>query len=234
MEMRSDRELLDLLKKTARGLGGRSLSIKEFHRATGIQPSVIKKRFGTWNKAVAKAGLHPTPPHKRVRNDPLGRLYLKCRHKKAGNRQRATGNGQRKKGRRKKETGNGSRFGIQDSKKGSSALLLGRASGSEVMPFEPRSESGVVLLFGALAEKLCFRVIKVDKGFPDMIAWRRLPQTEHWQQVRVEFEVRSRNYITHGHPLPPRGVPADVIICWEHNWPDCPIEVIELCKLAGA
>ena len=102
------------------------------------------------------------------------------------------------------------------------------------MPFEPRSESGVVLLFGALAEKLCFRVIKVDKGFPDMIAWRRLPQTGNWQQVRVEFEVCSRNYLTHRHPLPPRGLPADIIICWEHNWPDCPIEVIELHKLFDA
>ncbi|MFH1550126.1 MAG: hypothetical protein ABIH04_06160 [Planctomycetota bacterium] len=211
MKMRSDGELLNLLKKTARGLGGRALSIKEFHRATGIQPSVIKKRFGTWNKAVARAGLRPTPPYKRVRDDPLGRLYLKCRH-----RAKANSKGKIKNSRAK------------------TPVLLGRASGSAVMPFEPRSESGVVLLFGALAEKLCFRVIKVDKGFPDMIAWRRLPQTEHWQQVRVEFEVCSRNYITHGHPLLPRGLPADVIICWEHNWPDCPIEVIELCKLAGA
>jgi hypothetical protein len=24
-----------------------------------------------------------------------------------------------------------------------------------------------------------------------------------------------------------------VIVCWEHNWPECPIEVIELRSLVG-
>ena len=23
----------------------------------------------------------------------------------------------------------------------------------------------------------------------------------------------------------------DIIVCWEHNWPECPLEVIELKKL---
>jgi hypothetical protein len=24
-----------------------------------------------------------------------------------------------------------------------------------------------------------------------------------------------------------------MIICWKHNWPDCPLEVVELSKLVG-
>jgi hypothetical protein len=23
---------------------------------------------------------------------------------------------------------------------------------------------------------------------------------------------------------------CDIIVCWEHNWPECPLEVIELKK----
>jgi hypothetical protein len=26
---------------------------------------------------------------------------------------------------------------------------------------------------------------------------------------------------------------ADMIVCWKHNWPECPLEVLELSKLVG-
>jgi hypothetical protein len=43
---------------------------------------------------------------------------------------------------------------------------------------------------------------------------------------RIEFEYESRNFREHGHP--PDG--CDMIICWIHNWPECPanLEVIAL------
>ena len=42
----------------------------------------------------------------------------------------------------------------------------------------------------------------------------------------MEFEFESRNFRDHGHPL----AGCDVIVCWHHNWTDCPahIEVLEL------
>jgi hypothetical protein len=47
-----------------------------------------------------------------------------------------------------------------------------------------------------------------------------------WQRVNLEFEFESRNFRDHGHPL----TGCDVIVCWHHNWDDCPahIEVLEL------
>lgn len=48
-----------------------------------------------------------------------------------------------------------------------------------------------------------------------------------WQRVRIEFELEARNFRRHGHD-PDQ---CDVIVCWEDNWPKCPIEVLEL-KLA--
>jgi hypothetical protein len=49
--------------------------------------------------------------------------------------------------------------------------------------------------------------------------------------VKAEVEVFSRSFQEHQHD--PKG--CDMIICWVHNWPECPewIEVIELSKIVG-
>ncbi len=93
---------------------------------------------------------------------------------------------------------------------------------------EPVNEQGVVLLFGMLAKQLGFLVEAVQKGFPDCEAKRQIG-LERWQRVNIEFEFESRNFRDHRHPL--NG--CDVIVCWRHNWDDCPkhIEVLELSSL---
>ena len=90
---------------------------------------------------------------------------------------------------------------------------------------EPVNEQGVVLLFGMLAKDLGYVVEAVQAGFPDCEA-KRLIGPQRWQRVHIEFEFESRNFRDHGHPL----TGCDVIVCWCHNWDDCPahIEVLEL------
>ncbi|HLW54058.1 MAG TPA: hypothetical protein VKW06_14570 [Candidatus Angelobacter sp.] len=34
---------------------------------------------------------------------------------------------------------------------------------------------------------------------------------------------------THGHAASG----CDVIVCWAHNWPECPLEVVDLSKVMG-
>jgi hypothetical protein len=89
----------------------------------------------------------------------------------------------------------------------------------------PMNELGVVFLFGALAESLGFVVMKIQAEFPDCEALR-LVDEERWQRVRIEFEYESRNFLKHMHELNE----CDVIVCWRHNWPECPLEVVELRK----
>ena len=93
---------------------------------------------------------------------------------------------------------------------------------------EPVNEQGVVLLFGMLAKELGFLVEAVQKGFPDCEAKRQIGP-ERWQRVNIEFEFESRNFHGHRHPL--HG--CDLIVCWRHNWPECPkhIEVLELSSV---
>lgn len=89
----------------------------------------------------------------------------------------------------------------------------------------PINEQGVVYLFGIVSHELGLIVEAVQAGFPDCEAKRCVNSKDNrWQRVRIEFEFRSRNFVDHGHN--PAG--ADLIVCWEHNWPECPLEVIEL------
>jgi hypothetical protein len=90
----------------------------------------------------------------------------------------------------------------------------------------PMNESGVLYLFGTVSERLGFVVTLIQTGFPDCLALR-LVDVDRWQPVRIEFEYESRNFLRHLHD-PSQ---CDIIVCWKHNWPECPLEVIELSKV---
>lgn len=79
--------------------------------------------------------------------------------------------------------------------------------------------------FGVVAFDLGYVVEGVGTGYPDCEAKRCVSSSgDIWERVRVEFEFRSRNFQTHGHDP----ADCDVIVCWEDNWPECPLEVLEL------
>ena len=94
----------------------------------------------------------------------------------------------------------------------------------------PVNELGVVLLFGMVAADMGFQVESLQGKFPDCEAKREVAPGK-WQRCRIEFEHESKNFLLHGHD--PKG--CDVIVCWRHNWRECPaeIEVIELSRLFG-
>jgi hypothetical protein len=92
---------------------------------------------------------------------------------------------------------------------------------------EPTNESGVIFAFGVVARRLGFGVLRFQTGFPDCEAMREVARGQ-WQRVRIEFEFESRNFFRHRH----RQDGCDIIVCWKHNWTDCPehLEVVELRK----
>lgn len=92
----------------------------------------------------------------------------------------------------------------------------------------PTNELGVVFLFGVLAERLGFQVLRLQAEFPDCEALRRT-ENDRWQRVAIEFEFESRNFLIHGHDERQ----CDLIVCWKHNWEDCPINVLELSTMVG-
>ena len=91
--------------------------------------------------------------------------------------------------------------------------------------YGPTNEGGVISLFGAMAVSLGFLILKIQTEFPDCEALRVAGKDRN-RPVKIEFELESRNFLRHGHD--PNG--CDIVVCWEHNWPECPLEVIELKK----
>jgi len=106
--------------------------------------------------------------------------------------------------------------------------VYGAAMMPQVMCFAPVNEMGVVFLFGALSSKLGFIVTYVGTRYPDIEAFREVAPGR-WQRVRIEAEFLSRNFLEHFHD--PSG--CDLLICWENNWPEAPMEVIALKDHVG-
>ena len=106
--------------------------------------------------------------------------------------------------------------------RGSDRSVVGDLVNFRGLVYAPINETGVVFLFGKVAADLNMYVEEIKTGFPDCIARRFTGKG--WERVAVEFEFKSSNFHQHVHDA--RG--CDVIVCWEHDWPTCPIEVIEL------
>jgi hypothetical protein len=98
--------------------------------------------------------------------------------------------------------------------------LMGRS-----MTLEPVNEQGVVMLFGEMAKELGFVIERVGTGFPDCIAARKVGG--EWKTVRIEFE-----FVTSRFDHDPAG--CDLVVCWEHDWKECPVEVMELREMVGS
>ncbi len=92
----------------------------------------------------------------------------------------------------------------------------------------PTNEDGVLGLFVAMARDLGFIVKRIQRPFPDIEALRKM-KDGRWKLTLAELEYESLSFVTHGHD--PNG--CDLIICWIHNWKECPLEVIELRRLFG-
>ena len=108
--------------------------------------------------------------------------------------------------------------------------LLGPPMQRTGMTFEPVNEMGVVMLFAMWAERLGFIIEFAQMKFPDCKAKMEV-EPGRWQDVDAEFELYSINFRAHRHDARK----CDLLICWKHNWPDCPedIMVLEMSKVVG-
>ncbi len=83
--------------------------------------------------------------------------------------------------------------------------------------------SGLKIMIAAHMDEIGFMVEAVHAAFPDCEAKRHIGENRY-QRVRIKFEYKSSDFKSHGYD--PAG--ADMIVCWIHDWPDCPLEVLEL------
>ena len=58
--------------------------------------------------------------------------------------------------------------------------------------------------------------------FPDLVI-----ETRTGRQLMAEVETKSSNFRKHKHDPEE----CDLLICWEHDWPDCPLPVMSIAGL---
>jgi len=234
-------EILQAIKRVAEELG-RAPSLPEVRDKTGISPRQIRRNFLTYSALLKACGLERggagyTTPMNALFKDwaeltrKLGRvpkigeydMYAKYSAKPLLTRFKTWGEVPagllfvtEERSRTPNRTPNAPKILKDRPIYGPPLMRVPLAHG-------PTNEQGVLFLFGAIGEDLGFLVTHVQTGFPDVEAMREVAPGV-WQRVDIEVEQYSRNFVTHMHD-PNK---CDLIVCWEHNWPECPLEVIEL------
>lgn len=250
LDIRQRPAIVSRLKEEAEALG-RLPTKREFWRSTRIPLKTVKKLFGGHRGLLQAAGFEPFGSRRLVRNEVLLRamrdafvaargivgrdlFHRHCRHdirtvvKRWGSWPAACA------ALRDWLEINEPSFpylsALRERCRGLKAVVsplplaprCGELMRFRALDHAPTSESAVIFLFGLVAQELGFVLDSVAAAYPDAIGRRRVGQG--WRHVRIEFELQSRNFREHGH----NPSQCDLIVCWQDNWPECPLEVLEL------
>ena len=89
----------------------------------------------------------------------------------------------------------------------------------------PANKQGVLYLFGMVSYELGYLIESIMTEYPDCEGKRCIDQkNDRWEKVTIEFEFKSSYFKVHGHDEKQ----CDLIVCWLHDWEECPLEVLEL------
>ncbi len=91
--------------------------------------------------------------------------------------------------------------------------------------FAPVNALGVAYLFGIVSRELGFLIEAIGTGYPSCEGKRRVdPEGQRWEHLLISLEYRSSDFRDQHRALEE----CDLVVCWIHDWKDCPIEVLEL------
>jgi hypothetical protein len=103
--------------------------------------------------------------------------------------------------------------------------LVGGAINFRGIKFAPVDAKGVAFLFGLISTEMGF-VIEAFRNLPPDVEAKRCIDAANdlWKKVKIDFLYKSSDFNSPGH----NEMETDIIICWIHDWEDCPAEVLEL------
>jgi hypothetical protein len=256
----SEGALIDEIKRVSSIVKSDRLSMREFDKHARISSRTVLSKFGGWNNALQKAGLRIAKKGKfsdeevflEIKRiwDLLGRQPLLPElkeHSRISPSAIADHFGGTIKGYEKfkvwqeqQSRADGSPKNIIDDITPVKANIIEAATNKKRsrpkygdlinfrgMQHAPLNELGVVFLFGMLAKELGYSVEAISATFPDCEAKRYDKQNGTWERIFIEFEYRSSTFQKHKHDYSQ----CDLLVCWEHDWQDCPIDVLSLEKI---
>lgn len=92
-----------------------------------------------------------------------------------------------------------------------------------LMEHEPTNEQGTIVLFALIAEDLGYRIVDIGTEYPDA-ELKLVHKDGSSENFQCEFEFRSSGFKEH---LAQKSE-CHLVVCWQHDWKECPVEVIEL------
>ncbi|MCX6897129.1 MAG: hypothetical protein NT105_00380 [Verrucomicrobia bacterium] len=269
--MDKKQEILQEILRVANAVSPAPLTARQFKRHSQLNISNLFYHFGSFNKAVAAAGLKPNIPSvsvsgsRKLSDDDLlaaiGELWKRTGTRPTNALMNAEGKysartyGKRWGSLRQAIEAYVAKFGEpapiashaqqsglpqpqaqkpivipkthtpKSGSRSSSRILYGEPLDFRGLRYAPVNEQGVVYLFGMVSKELGFLIESIRTAYPDCEGKRCLNKGgSQWEHVRIEFEMRSSNFPEHGH----NPDNCDLIVCWTHDWKDCPVEVLEL------
>jgi hypothetical protein len=95
--------------------------------------------------------------------------------------------------------------------------------------FAPANRQGVIFLFGIICHELGFLIESFISEFPDCEGKRCVDQENNqWEPIKIQFEYKSSDFKTRTSTKGYDQSLCDLIVCWNHNWDESSIEVLEL------
>jgi hypothetical protein len=79
------------------------------------------------------------------------------------------------------------------------------------------NEMGVIVEFAEHCKEAGWEIIGIQAAFPDVT----IRNLEDGGIIRAEFEYNSSSFYLHRHDP----TNCDLIICWNHDWEDCPMPI---------
>jgi len=101
--------------------------------------------------------------------------------------------------------------------------IVGDLVGRRGIVYAPINRAGVLLLFGRLLDEFDMLIEEIAADCAYVVARRRIDSG--WEKVRIALAYRSSE-LSAGPDSGP-----DLLICWQHDWPACPIRTFELKSL---
>lgn len=89
----------------------------------------------------------------------------------------------------------------------------------------PLNEAGVLYLFGLVSHELGFLIETIKAEFPAGEGKRCFDkENNRWEYMHIDFEYKSSQFDEKGYDEDE----CDLIVCWIHDWEECPVEILEL------
>jgi hypothetical protein len=113
--------------------------------------------------------------------------------------------------------------------------IVGELVGKRGIVYAPVNRAGVLLIFSRLLDEFDMLVEEIDAECSYLISRRRMdagqPGAGRWERVKIALACTSAELKDIAKSSENTQGSADLLICWQHDWPDCPIETFELRSL---